>query len=192
MQENAVISLRERKIYLSIECIAFSTLWKFFNHVFKAFHGYLHRQRIISCISLAILLKEKKKKEKYETPPDTVKGSSALYPFPQEMHAIVTIKSSTKVTCLYILPNVFFGTYHVPKSLVKWTSPKRGERVKKGRPWGLTVANSLPPFHKPRNSKPRFPPCSHRAKLSSRDSCTQRHCTSLKMIISHNMKALFK
>jgi len=62
VQENTAFSLRKRKMYLSIERIAFSTLWKFFNDIFKAFHGYLHRQRIISCISLAILFKKGKKK----------------------------------------------------------------------------------------------------------------------------------
>lgn len=59
VQENVAFSLRQRQIYLSIECITFSTLWKFFNDIFEALHGYLHRQSITSCISLAILFKRK-------------------------------------------------------------------------------------------------------------------------------------
>lgn len=80
------------KMYLSIERIAFGTLWKFFYDIFKAFHGYLHRQRIISCISLAILFekeKEKKgkKKMKQHAKKKKKKVLSDLYPFSQEMHA---------------------------------------------------------------------------------------------------------
>lgn len=55
---------RKSKMYLSIKSIAFSTLWKLFNDIFKAFHGYLHRQRIIPCIRLAILFKEIEKRKK--------------------------------------------------------------------------------------------------------------------------------
>lgn len=110
--------LRERKLYLSIECVAFSTLWEFFNDIFKAFHGYLHRQRIIACISLAILFEKEGKKGKNKTPPDRI---------PQKAHQTSTHflercmqqnnYKSHRLTCLYILPNLFRGTYHVSKSL---------------------------------------------------------------------------
>lgn len=104
-------------MYLSIKSIAFSTLWKLFNDIFKAFHGYLHRQRIIPCIRLAILFKEIEKRKKI------IRKIWLIRPthFPKR-HMCHDNSRSQEVapyqTC-------FLGTRHVSEPLAEWTTKER-------------------------------------------------------------------
>lgn len=157
-------------MYLSIKSIAFSTLWKLFNDIFKAFHSYLHRQRIIPCICLAILFKEIEKRKKI------VRKTRFIGPthFPKRCMC----HDNSKFQEVPPYQTCSLGTHHLsePPSRVDYQR-RKGERR---NPEDPIVAKSLPLLQNPRNYKLRTVPFSHHAKLVPGDFCMQTHYSSLK------------
>lgn len=156
-------------MYLSIKSIAFSTLWKLFNDIFKAFHGYLHRQRIIPCIRLAILFKEIEKRKKI------IRKIWLIRPTHFPKRCMCHDNSRSQEVAPY--QTCFLGTRHVSEPLAEWTTK---ERERGGILKDPIAAKTLPLLQKPRNYNLRTVLFSHHTKLSPGDVCMQRLYSSLK------------